>query len=388
MVSSWAINGRFLTQPVSGVQRYAHEVVRALDAVLASGHPSARNVELELIAPPGTTFPPGLSAITTRTAGNANGHLWEQYCLPAQAKHGLLSLCNSGPILKRKQIVCIHDVNTRTCPESYSLRFRALHKVLLPAIGRSVATVTTVSRHSSRELVEHAICPPGKIVVATNGHEHALRWSPRHSPSTISAAGPRTIVVIGSPAPHKNVGLIVGMAERLAADGFSLAVVGNADPRVFSTTPASGGAGNVHRLGRLSDDEMAALLRDSLCLAFPSLSEGFGLPALEAMALGCPVVASRRASLPEVCADAALYASPLNSEEWLECFRRLGESAALRRTLVDRGAKRAAAFRWRDTAATYLAEINRLDGIAVAEEGSARGCRSRRIAKDRLHIDA
>jgi glycosyltransferase involved in cell wall biosynthesis len=362
MARKWCINGRFLGQPLTGVQRYAREIVAALDRHLADGHPLARDLDLALVVPGDAPAPSALRAIRTLNAGRAGGHAWEQTALAAQARGGgLLSLCNTGPLTHRKHIVCVHDTNTRDCPESYSLAFRTLYRLLLPALGRTAARIATVSRYSAGRLAHYGIGRQDKILVAPDGHEHALRWAPTHSPATEAVAGRSTIVVLGTPAPHKNVGLILGMAPKLAAAGLHLAVAGNRDARVFQAGRSVSEAENVHWLGRLSDNELAALLWDSLCLAFPSLAEGFGLPALEAMALQCPVVASDRASLPEICADAALYASPVDADAWLACFLRLRDDASLRDSLVKRGRMRLAAYRWADTARLYLEAMAELD---------------------------
>jgi glycosyltransferase involved in cell wall biosynthesis len=103
-------------------------------------------------------------------------------------------------------------------------------------------------------------------------------------------------------------------------------------------------------------------LKDSLCLVFPSYEEGFGLPALEAMALGCPVLASDRASIPEVCGGAALYASPHDDQAWLENIMRLRTDARLRGGLVGKGKARAKAFSWRQSAQLYIKLMAELDG--------------------------
>lgn len=357
----WAINGRFLTQPVTGVQRYAHEIVCALDRHLIDDHPHARGLSIDLIVPGDCPSPPVLRAIRTRVVGAASGHAWEQSKLPGLVRSGLLSLCNTGPLLLRKHIVCFHDVNTRLCPASYSLPFRSLYRVLLPGLGRTAARIATVSRYSADQLVHYGISTTDKIVVAPDGHEHALAWTPNHSPITRAAAGPTTVVVIGSPAPHKNMGLIVGIAHELAAAGLRVAVAGMRDSRVFNAGGPPANAPNICWLGRLSDAELAALLEDSLCLAFPSLAEGFGLPALEAMTLRCPVVASDRASLPEVCGDAALYASPFDGNAWLDCFLRLRADPNLRQALVARGKARAAFYSWGKSAEAYLQAMADVD---------------------------
>ena len=171
--------------------------------------------------------------------------------------------------------------------------------------------------------------------------------------------------MIGSTAPHKNVGLVLDMADRLAEAGLRIAIVGMSDSRVFRSgaNRPSAKARNVHWLGRISDGELAALLGDSLCLAFPSFTEGFGLPALEAMAIGCPVVVSDRASLPEVCGNAVLYAPPDDPQAWYDRFMQLRNSEALRLQMIGKGRARASAYSWRATALRYLKAMAVADGV-------------------------
>jgi glycosyltransferase involved in cell wall biosynthesis len=221
-----------------------------------------------------------------------------------------------------------------------------------------------VSEFSAQELGRLGGVPPDKITLHPNGHEHAAGWIPAHDDLTRVAASLDTIVIIGSRAPHKNIGMILDMAGELGRAGLKIAMVGSLDGRVFRQ--GTGGlAPNVQALGRLPDEALAALLTGSLCLAFPSLTEGFGLPPLEAMAIGCPVVVSDRGSLPEICGDAALYASPSNPREWLSAFLRLRRDARLRSDLVLRGRERAVHFSWRETAIRYLGLMARLDGVAA-----------------------
>jgi glycosyltransferase involved in cell wall biosynthesis len=367
MARRWTINGRFLSQPTTGVQRYALEVVRAIDALIAEDAPLTRKLELRLLCPPGSADVP-LSTIERREIGSAKGHLWEQTQLPASLDGGgLLSLCNTGPLLTRKHIVCMHDTNVWNTPQSYSTAFQALYRTLLPALGRTAWQVSTVSRFSLGQLEHRRIVREGRVFLAPNGHEHALCWRPAHSPATRQAASPQTIVMIGSAAPHKNIALILDMADRLADQGLRVAVVGMSDPHVFRTGSAKVKAANIHWLGRLSDGEMAALLQESLCLAFPSLTEGFGLPVLEAMALGCPVVVSDRASLPEICGDAALYAPCDDPQAWLDSFARLRDGRTVAQ-MAARGRARALAYSWRATARRYLAAMAVADGVPTEAE--------------------
>jgi glycosyltransferase involved in cell wall biosynthesis len=363
VVRHWAINGRFLTQPMTGVQRYGREILTALDALAVSRHLLARGVEFEVLVPPGEYEHHRLKAIPVRVIGQGRGHLWEQAYLAPNVRGGLISLCNTGPLLVRKHIVCIHDLNTRLAPSSYSRQFRMLYRVLVPMLGQSAAAMTTVSQFSAGQLTSLGIRRPGTVDVAPNGHEHALRWHPQQARSAGLGVDRDTVLLIGSRAPHKNMDLLLRMSGKLRAAGLRLAIVGAQNARIFQSHAGAGEAANVVWLGRVDDDELAGLLTSCLCLAFPSFTEGFGLPPLEAMTLGCPVVVSDRASLPEVCGDGALYASPDSEEEWLAHFRSLRDHPNLRRDLIARGRAAAARYSWTRSAFAYLEIMARLDGF-------------------------
>lgn len=136
-------------------------------------------------------------------------------------------------------------------------------------------------------------------------------------------------------------------------------VVAGGSAQIFSQLQTVD-APNIHRLGYVTDDDLAWLYTHALCLAFPSLSEGFGIPLVEAMALGCPIVSSDRSCLPEICGDAALLADPRDEAAWITCFRRLTSQPALREDLRGRGHERVNRFSWRASAKTYL---DLLDGL-------------------------
>ena len=217
------------------------------------------------------------------------GLVWTQLILPQFAHGTLLSLCNTGPWLKANQILCIHDVNTYLAPESYSRLFRTYYQHLLPALARRVRRVVTVSQFSATMLAQLGFCARQKISVIPNGHEHALRWQAARS--TYYTPRPRPYVfVLGSQAKHKNVQTLLQLAGELDRLGVDLLVAGMAEGRIFQGMAKVSPAPNVHLLGFVTDDDLAALYHNALCLAFPSLTEGFGTPVVEAMALGCPVI--------------------------------------------------------------------------------------------------
>jgi len=366
----WSINGRFLTQKITGVQRYAREIVSAIDMLAADGHPLARELDLTLLVPGSYQGPlPAYETIRIRTVGRLKGHAWEQIELPVHARGGILSLCNTGPLLRRKQIVCIHDLNPFLFPNSYSSLFRAGYGMVVPALGRTAAGLATVSQFSAQLLVEHRIARGRTPTIAVNGHEHVRCWSPRAGAPARPHAS--TVLLLGSQARHKNISIVLGLAPRLAARGIDVAVVGGRTPRVFGqfVLPPEQQTG-IRRLGAVSDDDLASLMQTSLCLAFPSLMEGFGLPPLEAMALGCPVVASNCASLPEVCGDAALYASPTDPEEWLSRLVTLHDDPRLRQTLIAKGRAKAESFSWTRSAEIYLNALAEVDGVPAEDRAT------------------
>ena len=127
-------------------------------------------------------------------------------------------------------------------------------------------------------------------------------------------------------------------------------IAGGEDATVYARQHSDPLPPNVKHLGRVNDDDLAYLYRQALCLVFPSKTEGFGLPVLEAMALGCPVISSDAASLPEVCGEAALYASPDDAATWLAAIGRLVAEPMLREILSGAGPKRSKAFSWRQGA--------------------------------------
>src|SRR6201995_981653 len=171
---NWAINGRFLTQRVTGVQRYALEIVAALDQLLVEQQDIAKRFNVRLIVPPRATTDLALSRISLQRTKAGSGHAWDQLVLPSYAGSSVLSLGNFGPVLARDQIVCIPDANVFIVPESYSRGFRLAYCNLVPLVGKRARRIATVSQFSADMLVKFGVSTPDKIFIAPNGHEHAL----------------------------------------------------------------------------------------------------------------------------------------------------------------------------------------------------------------------
>ncbi|MEI9400793.1 glycosyltransferase family 1 protein [Mesorhizobium argentiipisi] len=360
----WTINGDFTTLRPTGVARYASEVTMALDALLSEGHPLGRDMEIDLVVPRPLPETFRLDAISVRIVPEFSRprlpQFWVQAQLPWHVPGGLLSFCNLAPIALRRQIACIHDMHTRLMPSSYGRGFRWAHRLILPALGRRAARITTVSQLSRSHLVEFGIAPDEKIVVTYNGSDHAKRWDATRSSLTVDRDRPYVLCLGRRDQEYKNMALLARLAPLLDEMGLDLWMPGDVDEktilRYLPEMPA-----NIVFLGWIGDDDFKKALEGALCFLFPSRIEGFGLPAVEAMASGCPVVASTSPCLPEICGDSALYADPDDVQSWAETVRLLMLTRDLRERLVSKGYARASSYSWRWIAWKYLELMTHVD---------------------------
>jgi glycosyltransferase involved in cell wall biosynthesis len=343
-----AINGRFLTQGLTGVQRYAREVTRAL-ANMADAPP------MRLIAPPGAEGLDGYAALNPVVTGTRGGQLWEQLDLPrAAAGDFLLNLGNTAPLIQgRNQAVVIHDAGVFDTPESYSWKFRAWYRGLQRGLVFRGARLLSVSEFSADRIAANLGVDRAGIGVTLEGGEHILREPADAAILARHGLAPQGYaLVIGTGAAHKNLAALHHAIAALAARGLVLAVAGAKDAAVFRQDGAPPPA-QVKPLGRVSDAELRALYEGALCLVFPSRYEGFGLPPVEAMWCGCPVVASRAGAVPEVCGDAALWFDAARPESLGEAVAGLADDPTLRARVVAAGHARVQQFSW-DAAARRL----------------------------------
>jgi glycosyltransferase involved in cell wall biosynthesis len=363
------LNGRFLSQPATGVQRYAKETLLALDRLVSEELRRDAGVTVQLAVPQGVQAPP-LSGIEVVELPFLSGHLWEQLTLARFAAGAFLAgFSYSGPVFKRRQLITIHDACVAAVPTCFSDRYRRFHNLMMRLLRSRVETVMTVSEFSRAEIVmRYGIT--ARIVVGREGCEHSVASG--DAQAVLKKYGLETgryVLSVGSIKPNKNIGLIAEAVRRVADFPWVVAIAGAKDPRIFSTTepiPES-----IRMLGFVDDCDLGLLYRHAAWFVFPSLYEGFGLPAIEAMANGCPVLAARAGSLPEVCGDAALYFDPMDPNSLADLFRRVIDQPELRAHVVQAHAQRLAYYTWQANAEILWGELLRSVGLATRPASEA-----------------
>ena len=280
------------------------------------------------------------------------GNLWEQTCLPWFARSGLLfSPCNIAPILHGNQVVTIHDASIFTSPESYSRAFRWKYATTFKVLSKTARHVFTDSQFSRDELIRTIGIRPDKIQVVPLGREHILDIRADTGIFDQHSIGARPyILAVSSNSTHKNFPRLVEAVGQLGHGDYDVVIVGGTFSKVFQTQefvlPPF-----VKHIGYISNGELRALFERAACFVYPSYCEGFGLPPLEAMTLGCPVAVSRAASLPEVCGDAADYFDPFDVTDIAQTVFRLATDPRRQEMLRQRGFIQARLFSWKVTAA-------------------------------------
>jgi glycosyltransferase involved in cell wall biosynthesis len=253
----------------------------------------------------------------------------------------------------RRTVATFHDLFAIT-GEYSTPEFRARFAEQARQAARNSDLIIAVSQFTAKQVEDHLEVEPSRIRVIP----HGVRV-----PAEMSAAREPLILCVGAIQRRKNVARLVKAFERVpeswrlvlagAADGFGAA-------EELSAVELSPRKNHIDVLGYVSSGELEALYRRASIFAFPSLDEGFGMPVLDAMAHGVPVVTSRRSALPEVAGDAALLVDPENIDEIADALARLGGDQALSIDLARRGRERAVQFSWETAVAKTWAVYDEL----------------------------
>ncbi len=352
------INARFLTQPLSGAQRFAEELLRVVDECAPQALPGVRLIAW---SPSEVRRTPEWRNIEWRTCGRTSGHLWEQTELPRAARGGLLlNLVSSAPILHPRQVVTLLDAAVFDRPENFSRQYRLFHRTLRPLLARRALRILTCSEFSSKSLSRATGVEEERFLVLYPSAGHLQRIAADDgilARNGLSAGS--FILFVGNEAPHKNVATAYEAFARLNRADLQFVAVGMGRPEVFGQVEQAG-ARPIKRLKGVGDAELRALYEAAALLVFPSRYEGFGIPVLEAMTFGCPVVSSNAGGLCEAAGDAALLVAPDDVSGMSEAVRRVLDDGELRRSLIANGRRQAARFIWEKAGRKLLESIAEL----------------------------
>jgi glycosyltransferase involved in cell wall biosynthesis len=295
---------------------------------------------------------------------------------------------NAPPLCPCPTIVTIHDISFEHYPQFFSPRDRLILQTLVPLSARRARRIITVSQHAKQEIMARYQIPGGKIAVTYEAAGE--RFVPIADPAALRAVratysipdGP-FVLALGNLQPRKNIrrlveafaGAVEGEGWRVAGGELrqgstdysnsppstlhpSLVIAGKAkwrESEIFQAVQEAGLAHAVVFPGYVDDDDLPALYSAAAVFVYPSLYEGFGLPPLEAMACGTPVICSKAASLPEVTGDAALSVDPADVDSLAQALCDVLATPGLRADLRQRGLRRAAQFSWSRCATETLA---------------------------------
>jgi glycosyltransferase involved in cell wall biosynthesis len=354
------LDGRGLTSPAAGVRRYVRELMTALVAL-----PDAP----EVIALGGTdtgAVPRGVGHVDEPSHPPTNAG-WTLVGLPRAAARAGVDVIHSpaytAPFWAGAPVVLtLHDVSYARHPEWYPYRRDWARRLYYRRSAHAATRVITDSSFSAAEITAAYGIPASRITVVPLGVDTDFTREMIHGelPPTIRQP---YVLHVGDLHERRNLTLVVDAvleARRhfggAAALSLVLAGVDHGIGGALCAVAAEAGMPDaVTLLGRVSEARLHALYRGATALVYPSLYEGFGLPVLEAMASGTPVLASRAASMPEVLGDAGVLLDPLDAAAWAQAIVDVVNDEALRRRMSSAGQARAAAFTWERTARATLA---------------------------------
>jgi glycosyltransferase involved in cell wall biosynthesis len=355
-----AINGRFLTQPITGVQRYGHELLLALDKVLKR----LPDTRATLFCPKFEGALPRLENINIVQGGRFNGHAWEQIDLPRMTR-GKILFCpgNTAPALSlisgQQVVACVHDLSYLYFPTAYSRGFRLFYNAIIPLIFRRAKAVITVSESERRSISKHYPFVEKRLFAIQNG---GLSEDLKPDSGTRDEHAKKYVLYVGSLSKRKNFPNMFEVACRLAREkSYNFVFVGGTAAGLTSSglSIPPDVADKITFAGQINETEaLIKFYSNATVLMFPSFYEASPLPPIEAMSCGCPVISSAIPSLEERCGDAALYCDPSDVDNIAERVVEVMETPALQQDLRARGLARTELFTWENCALQTIKVIN------------------------------
>lgn len=303
------INGRFLVHRVTGVERYAREILSELDKIIEPEN-------IEMAVPPEVEDIPIYKNIKVVKVGKLYNRLWEHISFPwyvYKNKGIALNLCNVAP-LPAPGIICIHDVKVKATPQYFSKKFLVWYDLLLGNATKRAKKIITVSEFSKSEIVKYFKVNPDKITVIPNAWQHYEKIG--YDEGTLNKYDLKKnnyYFSMCSLEPNKNFKWIAEEAKR--NPDFIFVVAGSINKKVFADGMGFECPNNMKLLGYVSDEEAKTMMRDCRAFLFPTFYEGFGIPPLEAMSAGAKnIIVSDTEVMHEIFGKSVHYINPYKFE--------------------------------------------------------------------------
>jgi glycosyltransferase involved in cell wall biosynthesis len=341
------INGRFLTQRITGVQRFAYELTNELIKI--------NNNIIILIPNSKINTSYDIKGWNCKKIWFSKGYFWEQISLPLyllfHESRLLLCLCNLSPVFYKNKITVIHDLAVIEYPEWFNWKFSFFYKVILPLTLRTSKMVLTVSDFSKQKIIQYYPFVNNIQIVNNAISDRLIEKSQIANSSTTfnKLTEKKYILCVSSLDPRKNLISIVKAFESLELSDIELLIVGGSNS-LFQVNNFFTNNKNIRFLGYVCDEELFQLYKNSICFVYLSLYEGFGIPPLEAMALGCPVLLSDIPVHRELFAEAALLVNPVDISMITKKLLLLLNDDNMRRNLIYKGLLLAKKFSWQESA--------------------------------------
>ncbi|PRX56937.1 glycosyltransferase family 4 protein [Flagellimonas meridianipacifica] len=343
------VNARFLTQPVTGVQRFAIEISKIIKKRLGD--------KVHFITHPGILHHKLAEELKAEVIGLNRSHIWEQIDLPLYLSMNkrplLISFGYTGPLFYRNQIVSIHDMAFKYYKETFSKSFSYLYNFLVPKIAKKCLHVFTVSKTAKNELAKELGIPKEKITVVYNGLSDVFKTGGQ----TITNKE-KYILTVSSHHPRKNYPRLLEAFSMLDNKSIKLYVVGN-EIKHFSSSMDKLNDVSVERvkfLTNISDELLSSYYENAELFVFPSLYEGFGIPLVEAMGMRLKCVISDIPVFREIAKENAIFVNPKDVESIKEGIE-IGLKLDKNRMSYDNMSR----FSWNTSANKVLKLLNQIE---------------------------
>ncbi len=349
----------------SGVDWYTHHVIREMMDQLAPGE------ELFLFSNRETGFEEAADErdqVTVVRSGFRYQEPWRQFILPLLLRKYAIDVCFFTNFVSAIAAPCptvltIHDLSFKLFPKTHSLRNVLWARSLVPVSTRRSRHIIADSHNTKLDLANVMNIDSDKVDVIHLGASPEFNPEPQPDDEEVLrffGVKKPYVLFVGTLEPRKNINLLVKGFDRVAKSRPDIQLVlagrrGWMAQAIFDELDRRDLLGRVHITGYVRDEYLPALYRQAKALVYPSLYEGFGLPPLEAMASGTPVIISMSSSLPEVVGDAGLYIDPLDEGDLAQAIERVLSDEELAARLSAMGLKRARQFKWKNVAGKTLA---------------------------------